>query len=276
MNYNLILDSRFETNNHWQYINCEYKDGYFLSNKKVFGITQELILPTKCKLYFRVNYKIDNISIKNVKIGIQYNKRLECNEKIPKLRKQEFISIVNDSVEQKVKVHLIFESETEINKVYISNPILVDLDYLDKSTWLKSLLDKTIDYRYGYSYQNILDYSECDYFDKANIGTLFKSLENSELEINAKLLNNHYYLAKLDFREVNQLGDIYFKYGCLKSVRIDNQVCLVFKANDELKLYLNIIPNDVLPYQINLKHMMIVDITNLNLMKEDIPYLPFI
>lgn len=276
MSYNLILDSRFEINNHWQYINCEYKDGYFLSNKKVFGIAQELVLPTKCKLYFRVNYKTDNVSIKNVRVGIQYNKRLECSEKIPKLRKHDFISIVNDSVEQKIKVHLIFESETEMNRVYIDSPILVNLDCLGANTYLKSSLDRLIDYRHGYSYHNLLECSECVYFEKARIGSLFRSLESSEIEICDTFIDNHYYLAKIDFNEINRLGTTAFRYGSLRSTRIGEQIYLIFKADATTTLFLDIVPNDVLPYQINLKHLMVIDITNLNLIKEDIAHLPFV
>lgn len=278
MNYNLILDSNFKAGNHWKYNNCEYKDGYLLSNNKVFGIEQELVVPSDSKLYFRINYMIDNISINNVKIGVQYSKKLECNEKIPKLRKQDKISVVCNSKEQKIKVHIIFESTTDINKAYISEPILVSLNYLDRSTWLKFLLDKTISYREGYSYTNLLDYSECNYEDleKVKVGTLFKSLEKKEIEIDTKLTENTYYLIKLDIKEINQLGNIYFKYGVLKSTKKDSQLYLVFKGRENLKLSLCIEPNDVLPYQVNLKHIMLLDISKLNLMADDLTYLPFV
>jgi hypothetical protein len=81
----------------------------------------------------------------------------------------------------------------------------------------------------------------------------------------------------LDFKEINNLGDIYFQYGVLKSSRIeDEQIWLVFKANDNLNLQLVIESNDALDYKINLKHLMIIDITNLKLLKNDISNLPFI
>lgn len=283
MSYNLILDSKFENNSHWKFINCEYSNGYLLSNKKVFGIEQELILPKSCKLYFRINYMVDNISVNNVKIGIQYGKRLECNEKIPKLRKTEYISMIHTSSEGKIKLHLIFESNSDINKIYVDKPVLVDLNPLNKSTWLKWLLDKTICYRNGYKYLNLLGYCELKNkveeftsFKNGKTGIIFHDLESKQVKINAKISDNHFYLLKMDFKEVNQLGNIYFKYGALKSTRVDNQLFLLFRGKEDKEITLNIEPNDVLPYQINLRHLMIIDITKMNLIKEDIFYLPFI
>ena len=54
------------------------------------------------------------------------------------------------------------------------------------------------------------------------------------------------------------------------------QCYILFRANDDTKLKLIIEPNDVLDYQINIKHIMIIDITTMKLLKADIPYLPFI
>ena len=69
----------------------------------------------------------------------------------------------------------------------------------------------------------------------------------------------------------------YFKYGVLKSKRIEEeQIYLLFKGRENLKLDLVIDPKEKLDYKINLKHIMIIDISNMNLQKEDIPYLPFI
>ena len=51
---------------------------------------------------------------------------------------------------------------------------------------------------------------------------------------------------------------------------------MLFRANDDTQLKLIIEPTDVLDYQINIKHIMIIDITTMKLLKADIPYLPFI
>ena len=84
-------------------------------------------------------------------------------------------------------------------------------------------------------------------------------------------------LAKLDYEEINELGNIYFKYGTIISTKFEKEQCyILFRANDDTKLKLIIEPNDVLDYQINIKHIMIIDITTMKLLKADIPYLPFI
>jgi hypothetical protein len=85
-------------------------------------------------LYFRINYIIDNISIKEVKIGIQNNDVLTINKKTPKLRKKQLISVIDNAKQEKIKLHIIFESDIDINKVQIEKPILCDLNYLGKST----------------------------------------------------------------------------------------------------------------------------------------------
>ena len=138
---------------------------------------------------------------------------------------------------------------------------------------------------YGYTYSNVYKDSELkpDISDFSNvelkpakIGSIIKTKENISIELNAKFIINNYYLVKLDFKEINRLGSTYFKYGVLKSSYIDNEQCyLIFKATND-KLILNIEGNDVLDYQVNLKHLMIIDITKMRLLKSDIPYLPFI
>ena len=84
-------------------------------------------------------------------------------------------------------------------------------------------------------------------------------------------------MAKLDFEEINRFGNIYFKYGFIKSKReISDQIYLLFRANEKDNLELIIESNDVFNYELNLKHLLIIDVTKMNLLKEDIPYLPFI
>lgn len=84
-------------------------------------------------------------------------------------------------------------------------------------------------------------------------------------------------MAKLDFEEINRFGNIYFKYGFIKSKReITDQIYLLFKGNERDNLKLIIESNDVFNYELNLKHLLIIDVTKINLLKEDIAYLPFI
>ena len=167
----------------------------------------------------------------------------------------------------------------------VENPILVDLVYLGKSKWLKIILDRTVHYMNGYSYKNEYEISEIkpdsnDFkdlnLDDGKIGSIITVKETKEIPISAKFINNNYYLAKLDLEEINKFGNIYFKYGVIKSTKVDDQIYILFKANDKYNLTLTVEPNDVLDYKVNLKHLLLVNITNLHLLKADIPYLPFI
>lgn len=286
MAFNLLIGSNFNTLDRWKFINCEYKDGCIISNKKLFGIEQELILPDITKLYFRTKYFTDSSKIETITIGIQNGKLLEVNKKNVIPNKEALISTVVQAKQEKIKAHIIFESKEEINKVKIIEPLLLNLNSLHKSTWLKWVLDKTVGYLKGYEYKNEYSASEInnsinDFKDvkleKAKIGSIISTLQNISININAKLIEDHFYLIKLDYKNINDLGKIYFQYGISKSLNWnDEQIYLVFKANKTLDLKLNIENKEVLPYQINLKHILLVDMTYLNLMQEDIGYLPFI
>ncbi|WP_300924529.1 hypothetical protein [uncultured Clostridium sp.] len=151
---------------------------------------------------------------------------------------------------------------------------------------MKSILDRVIKYRTGYQYYNeyysgeitskLNDFQNIN-VEKAKVGLIIKTKSNLEIPLSAKFIDGHYYLAKLNFNEINRFGNIYFKYGVLQSKKIvDDQAYLIFKANNIDSLKLNIESNDVLDYKINLRHLLIIDITKMNLLKEDIPYLPFI
>lgn len=284
MSYNLLLDTRFESNK-WRFINCTYEEGKLISNKKVFGIEQELILPDPTKLYFRCSYFVQVKSIKEVIIGIQNKKILDIDKKYPKINQWQNISVIDNTKQEHVKVHLIFESDEDINIVHIKEPILVDLNHMHKSTWLKIILDRTVDYLPGYIYNN--EYKELELSEanedfnvlnreKGKIGLIIKEKENKEVKLSAKFIVDRYYLVKLDFEEINQLGKIYFKYGFKKSTRDKDQIYLVFKAKENEELKLTIEPNSELPYWLNIKRIMLLDITNLNLLKEDITNLPYI
>ena len=90
-------------------------------------------------------------------------------------------------------------------------------------------------------------------------------------------MENKYYLAKLDYKEINKFGRVYLTYGVVESTYFqDEQLYLLFKGNDKNKLILNIEGCEELPYQINLKHLLLIKVGGMNLLKSDIPYLPFI
>ena len=284
MSYNLLLDTKFDTNN-WKLINCKIDNGVLTSSKKVFGIEQELILPDPTKLYYRVTYKILS-PIKEVKIGLQNGSTLEIDKQIPKLNKMQTISLIDYAKQEKIKVHIIFESDKDINRVLIKEPMLCDLNHLHKATWLKIILDRVLKFRSGYQYSNLYKDKELlpnseDFKDivleKAKIGSILKTKENIEVTLNAKFIKGNYYLVKLDFEEINRFGNIYFQYGVLKSNRyVPEQIYLVFQYNDDKDVKLYIDANDVLNYAINLKHILLIDITKMHLLTEDISYLPFI
>lgn len=284
MSYNLLLDTKFE-NNQWKFINCKHDGKKLISNSRVFGIEQELILPDPTKLYFRCSYMSTLNALKEVKIGILNKNTLDIDKRFPKCLKWGSVSVIDYTKEEKIKVCLIFESEQDVNEVYIKEPILVDLNYLHKSTWLKIILDRTINYLPGYSYKN--EYKELELTDdnldlsalnkeKGKVGLIIKENNTKEVKLNAKFISGKYYLVKLDFEEINQLGNIYFKYGFLKSTRIKDQIYLVFKTRENEDLKLIIEPNSELSYWLNIKRLMLIEITKLKLLKEDIVNLPYI
>ena len=283
MAYNLCLNTSFDHN--WKTINCTIDNGVLTSNKKVFGIEQELILPNPTKLYYRFTYKALS-DIKEVKLGIQNKNALGINKQFPKVGKEYKISLIDMATQNKIKLHLIFESDKDVNRVVIKEPLLVDLYYVNKSTWIKYLLDNTLTFRYGYNYTNLYEKSEvegglADFKNidlrEAKVGSIISIKENEEVNLTAKFIKGNIYLAKLDFEEINKYGDIKFTYGFLKSVReVDNQVYLLFKADDKNQLKLIFENKEVFPYEVNLKHLIIIDVSKLALLKEDIPYLPFI
>lgn len=285
MSYNLLLNTEFKTHNNWHFINCKYNDGRIISSDKIFGIEQELVLPDPTKLYFRTSYKTLTTGIYDVMIGIQNNNTLSVDRRIPKYMKQQNISVVDNAKQEKIKVQIIFKSLDTINEVIIKEPILVDLIALKRSKWLKLILDRTINYCAGYSYENIYNINEIkldanDFKElnllPAKIGSIFKSKESKKIPITAKFINKGYYLVKLDLKEINQLGNIYFQYGVIKSVKDNEQIYITFKYRDDIPLYLIIEPNDVLEYKVNLKHILIIDTTEIGLLREDIISLPYI
>ena len=138
----------------------------------------------------------------------------------------------------------------------------------------------------GYSYINEYEVTEIkqtandfkEYnLEEAKIGSIIKIFNKVEIPLIAKFITDNYYLIKLDYKEINKLGKCYFNYGVLKSSKIDDEQCyLIIKAKEGKQLKLIIEGNDILPYQINLKNIMIINITHLRLTQDDVGYLPFI
>lgn len=282
--YNKLLDTRFE-NNIWKFNNCYYKDGYLISSNNIFGIEQEITLYELNKLYARFEFNVDNFAVKKATIGIQANKVLYGDFKKCKVKSWQSISVVHKPTTNKVKIHLIFESENKINKVYVKNPILVDIDKPNKSHVLKFMLDKYIYFKHGYTYSNLYNVSEIlpespdfvDYnLEKAKYGSIIKTLEDISIKIDTSELKlGRYYLAKLSFTEVNDIGSICFRYNKTFSTKINNQIYIMFKkSNDDL--FLDIKANNILEYIVNIKNLLLIDLSSINLLEEDIPYLTYV
>ena len=282
MAYNLLFDTEFKNkDSYWKFINCKLEEGCLISNNKVFGIEQEIVLADITKLYLRFNYQILSPYVNKVYVGIQVGDKLYVNKKWAKLELNQLISIVEDAQEEKLKVHIIFESSQEENKVKVTKPILADLKRLHKTTWLKFLLDKTIKYVTGYSYKNLLSYNEIKpkifNLEKAKIGSIISTTDKVKFRIIAKLIKGKRYLIKLDYLPINKLGKLYLSYGVMKSTAFnEEQEYLLFRCTGNYELFLNIEANDVLPYQLNLKHLMLIETEGVGIEMKDIPYLPFI
>ncbi len=285
MSYNLLINTSFKSNNRWQYKNCIYDKGRLISTNNTFAISQELVLPNPTKLYFRINFKAIK-DIKKVTIGIQTGNKLNVIQKIPKYKKQQTISIVEEVELEKVKLIFIVESNRDISTIDIDKPLLVDIKQFKKSTSLKHKLDKELYFMDGYDYNNLYQYSEIkqalpDFKDveleDAKIGTIFNGLVEKEIKIVAKFIDGNYYLVKLDYKKINKFGKILLTYGAINSIELDDeQICLIFKADKTNTLKLQLTPNDIISYKVNLKHLLIVDITDMAMQKDDIKQLSFI
>ena len=289
MSYNLLLDTNFTNiQKHWKLTNCKYVDGYLVSNSNVFSIEQEITLPNPTKLYFAIDYIAFDKDIKYVYAGIQSDDVLEATRKKPRLNNRKKLSVVDLVKTETVKVIFIIESKSENSKIYIDSPLLIDLVDHNKEYWPKFTLDQILDYRYGYNYINEYKESEISitnsdfsspYSDckKANTGIAVKVKENDWFRINWNKIPGHFYLVKLDLTEVNKYGQLYLKYGEIISEFInDDQLYIIFKSDEinELRLYVE--NREVLPYIINLKRLLIIDLINQIFEEDDIQHLPFI
>lgn len=290
MSYNLLLDTNFtHIDKHWKLTNCEYKDGYLIGNSTTYSIEQEIVLPDPTKLYFSIEYICFDSNVQSLYCGIfNENGILEATKKKVNIRKRKKLAVVDQSLTEKVKVMFIIEAKTPNTRIYIDSPLLIDLKYQGKDNWPKWMLKKALDYRYGYDYTNIYPYSEINLnnedfksvyteTEQGKIGILAKVIEKDWFKINCNLIQNHIYLIKLDYEQINSYGDMYLSYGEVISEFLDEeQLYVVFKANDKDEIKLHVENKEELPYLINLKHIMILDITNLKIDEDDIPHLPFI
>lgn len=291
MSYNLLLDTKLsKIDKHWKLTNCIYENGYLISNANIFSIEQEIILPDPTKLYFGLDYICLDKNIKFIYCGIQINNILEANKKIPRLHKRKRISVVDNSKgAEKIKVIFICETVKPGSKIYIDSPLLVNLSYHDKDWLPRWYLNKTLDYRYGYNYENC--YSKgCEIqldnedftsagtkTEQGEIGIICHVKKHDWFRLTHNFIPDRYYLIKLDFEEINNYGYISASYGETNANLIKNdQLYIIFKANasDTFKIFLD--NEEELPYLINLKRILVIDLTNLKIDEDDIIHLPFI
>lgn len=54
--------------------------------------------------------------------------------KKPKLNHYDYVSLIDDNKQERIKLHFIFESTIDENKVLIENPLLIDLNHLHRAT----------------------------------------------------------------------------------------------------------------------------------------------
>lgn len=291
MSYNLLIDSELQnTDKSWTLVNCSYDNGILTSNRKIFGIKQKLILPNTTKVYYRFNYKLFNLC--RVKIGIKVKDTLTIMEQHPsKTNINRLISIVKTVEDEEIEIHLIFESDNNLNKVEIFQPMLIDLNRFNIAFKIKTWLDRKIKYRKSYSYENCLEYpvinkkaldkgywlSEGDYkIDTSSHGILLTIKDQLKIWQETKLEIGKYYLFKLDYKALNNFGNIYLSSSKLTGYDGIEQLYVVFKYNGKNIPIINIKANQELPFLVILKRALLIDISKLNLQKEDIWRLTYI
>lgn len=290
MSYNLLLDTNFtKTDKHWKLTNCIYENGYLKATDNIFSIEQEIILPDPTKVYFSMDYICFDKNIKSIYCGIfTENGELKVTKRKPSIRTRKRISTVASLEVEKLKIMFIIESKAPNSKIYIDSPLLIDLKHQGKKDWPRWVLNKCLDYRYGYDYENEYHKSEItlDNNDfrspytetlEANIGVIAAVKESDWFGLSHHFKEGNYYLIKLDYSQINEYGNIYFQYGEITSTPLGkDQLYIIFKANSKDNLRLKIENQEALPYLINLKHILVVNLTNVKLEEDDIAHLPFI
>ena len=291
MSYNLLFNTNFNSKeiNHWKLTNCTFKNGYLISSDKIFSIEQEIVLPDPTKLYFSMDYICSDKNITSIYCGIQTGKVLEANKKKPRINRRKRISVVDQVETEKIKVIFICESKTDNAKIYIDSPLLIDINRQGKDWWPKYVLNKCLDFRYGYDYYNLYKYgseinidnpdfsSPYTKTEQANIGILATITENDWFRVSHNFEEDHYYLLKLDYEQINTYGNIYVLYGDVSSKDLDrDQLYIIFKANSRDEIRVKLDNGEQLPYLVNLKHILLIDLTNLKIEEDDIKHLPFV
>ena len=291
MSYNLLLDTNFtKIGKHWKLNNCEYRDGYLIGKGKVFSIEQEITLPDPTKIYFGIDYICFDKNIKHIYCGVfTKDGELKANRKKPFIKFRKRISSISTIKEEKFKVMLIIESKSQDSKLYIDGPLLIDLNHQGKKDWPRWILNKCLDYRYGYDYENEyvlgseITLKNNDFNSpyvkniSANVGILSIIEKMGEFKISHNFKENDYYLIKLDYQQLNLYGEIYLKYGEVVSTPLgDEQSYILFKANKENNLVIKLKNVENLPYMVNFKHILIINLTHVKLEEDDIAHLPFI
>ena len=292
MSYNLLLDTNFtKINKHWILTNCVYENGYLKATEDnmIFSIEQEIILPDPTKVYFGIDYICFDKNVKAIYCGIfTEDGELKATRKKPIIKSRKRISAIATMAVEKLKVMLVVESKTPGSKIYIDGPLLIDLNHQHKKDWPRWVLNRCLDYRYGYDYENEYHKSEItienpDFISvytktkEANIGMVATVKENDWFRLSHSFKEDNYYLIKLDYSQINDYGEVYLKYGEIYSTILGkDQLYIIFKANknDEFRLILE--NHEELPYLVNLKHILVVNLTHVKLEEDDIIHLPFI
>lgn len=290
MSYNLLLDTNFnKIDKHWKLTNCYYRDGYLVSNSKVYSIEQEIALPEPTKLYFSMDYIAFDKNISKIYVGIQYGDTFQTIVKKPKFDKRVRASVVYPVPCESIKVKFIVEAKTEDTKLYIDSPMLVDLLSQKKEFWPRWMLNKALDYRYGYDYENL--YKQCEISldnddftspytetEKAKEGILAYVRESEWFKISFPMIQGHRYLVKLDLEEINHYGEVYLQVGEKTSWSLEDQgqIYVHFVADGQHEVRIKMRNDEQLDYIINFKRVLVIDITDKTFEEQDIPHLAFI
>lgn len=290
MSYNLLLDTNFnKIDKHWKLTNCHYRDGYLISNSKVYSIEQEIALPEPTKLYFSMDYIAFDKNIEKVYVGIQCDGALYSTVREPKFDKITRLSVVYPVNCESIKVKFIVESKTQDSRIYIDSPMLIDLITQNKEFWPIWMLNKVLDYRYGYDYENL--YKECnisldneDFIspytktEEAKDGIIAYVKDEDWFKISFPMIKGNWYLVKLDLEQINNYGDLYLSYGEKVSCSSYNQeqLYLPFVADGTQQVIIKMKNYEPLDYIVNFKRVLVIDLTNKSFEEQDIPHLAFI
>lgn len=129
---------------------------------------------------------------------------------------------------------------------------MIDIVANNKKLWSRTILDKILDYRYGFDYINEYHQSELtlnnpdiknsfENICNGIIGTVVSVTDKNIAQFNFNGIKNHTYLVKIDYYLANDYGKINLSYGNIGSQSLcDTQQYLVFKYNGVDKVTLTI------------------------------------